>query len=709
MKKRIAVHFFIICLMIFCCCFSVSAEDGLSTTSFTHQEQSDGTKKVVPIPDIYSVTDTINARSLALETGVEQIKDIVGDKNGNLYILSGDSRIIKLEDDGKSVNQIDITDYTGETVVFDGAGGMYVADDGTIYIADTSSGRILIVNGNGKLDRCITSPKSSVIPEDFVFLPFAVEMDSKGVLYVLSDGAYYGALLFDKQDEFIGFYGANTVRSSALTTLESIWDRLTKNDTKRKYSVKTLPYQFLDIRIGSDDFVYTCTGKTTSGTSTGQLRMLSPSGTNILYKTNSDGTRSDANGFNFGETNTALRNNKKIAQNFCAVQVDEYGYIYGLDSTYGLIYVYDTTCTLLGAFGGGRGEGEVEGVFLEAVDMYYMNGKLYVLDDAIGNITVFERTEFGNLLLSARHKTLTSHYAESVDEWNSVIAADAGNRLAYSGLARAAYWDGNYELSMDFAEKACDFVTYGQAKEKVGWDFIKNNFIWIFAAALVAVIGLIVFFQYTVNHNVVLIKNEKLRLLLGGLFHPFDTFRKIKDKNKGSIALSVTMLVLLLISSVVRENYSNFRYSSFNTATSNALYRLVGTIGFALLAIVSNWGVCVLLEGKGKIKEVFITVCYALLPLVIGNALCTILSYLITSSGSTLISTVNLIVWICCGIIATVGLMTVHEYSFPKFLISVLLTVCGIILVVFVIFMLSMLANQLWVFLSTVFMEAVYR
>lgn len=708
MKKRIAAYFFI-WLMLFCCGFSVSAEDGLPTTSFTHYDQSDGTKKVVPIPDIYKTVDTLNARAIGLDMGLEQIKDIVGDKQGNLYILSSDSCIVKLENGGKTVSYINVTDSNGESIAFDEAGGMYVSDDGSVYIADTLNARILVAGEDGKLNRIITSPESSVIPDDFIFAPFALEMDSKGVLYALSDGAYYGALLFNKQDEFIGFYGANTVRSSALSTLGSLWDRLTKNDTKRKYSVKTLPYQFLDIRIGTDDFVYTCTGKTTSGTSTGQLRKLSPSGTNILYKTNPNGTRSDATSFNFGEANAELRNNKKISQNFCAVQVDEYGYIYGLDSTYGLIYIYDTTCTLLGAFGGGRGTGTVEGVFSEAVDMCYMNGKLYVSDDITGNITVFGRTEFGELLLSARSKTLTSHYAESADEWNSVLAMDAGNRLAYSGLARAAYWDGDYELCMSYAEKAYDFVTYGQAKEKLGSAFIKNNFIWIFALALAAVIALIVFFRYTITHNVVLVKNEKLRLLLGELFHPFDTFHEIKDKNKGSVGISVAMLVLLLISSVVRENYSNFRYTSFNSATSNAIFSLVSTVGFALLAIVTNWGVCVLLEGKGKLKEVFITVCYALLPLIVCNALCTVLSYLITSSSSTVISSVNIVAFICCGIIVTVGLMTVHEYSFPKFLISVLLTICGMILVVFIIFMLSMLANQLWVFLSTVFMEAVYR
>lgn len=707
MKKRIIATIFAL-VLLFGCSLPVAANN-LPNTSFTHHDNSDGSKTVVAIPDIYEAVDAISARSLGLEEGFEKIADLAGDQSGNLYLLTSDSRVLKIDADGQLICEISVSDSDGEQVDYSEAGGFYVANDGTIYIADTVNARVLAVAQDGKLIRTIEKPDSAILPENFDFAPFAVEMDSKGVLYVLSDGAYYGALLFNPQDEFIGFYGANTVNASPLTALKGMWDRLTKNDTKRKYSVKKLPYQFLDLYIDDTDFVYTCTGRTTSGTSAGQLRKLSPSGTNILYKTQWDGTKIDASAFNFGEIAVGIRNNKNIAQNFVSVQVDENGFIYGLDSTYGIIYVYDTDCTLLAAFGGGRGNGDILGTFSEAVDLCYMNQTLYVADASTCMVTVFEPTEFGKSLLSARAKTLSSHYIDAEPEWQQVLNRDAGNRMAYCGLAKAAFWKENYRDSMDYAEKGFDFVTYGQAKEKIGSEFIRKNFFWLFLGVILVLAVLAFGISYTVKHQIKLVKNEEIRLLFGEFAHPFNTFRTIKEKKKGSVVIASILLFLLLISAVVSENYSNFRYTTFNAATSNSLFQLLRTVGFAALAIVANWGVCVLLEGKGKLKEIFLAVSYALLPLIISNFVCTVASYLITSPESTLINAIHLIAWIVAGIIATIGLMIMHEYSLSKFLAAVLLTVFGIILVVFIIFMLGMLVNQLWTFISTLFMEAVYR
>ena len=107
----------------------------------------------------------------------------------------------------------------------------------------------------------IVMPESALIPSDFVFSPTKVEKDSKGYLYVISEGSYYGAVMYDPDGEFAGFYGANTVSAGVLSTLGYIWDTLTSNDTKRAKKVKTLPFQFAtwDIvnLLGSTHFLQT--------------------------------------------------------------------------------------------------------------------------------------------------------------------------------------------------------------------------------------------------------------------------------------------------------------------------------------------------------------------------------------------------------------------------------------------------------------------
>lgn len=689
--------------------FTSYAMDKTPTGSFTHWDLSNGAKRVVPMREVYKPATVLNVRNMGIENGFEKIADIDTDNKGNLYILTTDSCLFAVDRQYSLLKEYEIVDAAGEQVDFTGAQGIYVPNANEIYIADTANRRVLCCDGNGKVLREIVQPDASVIQEDFIFAPVKVEKDSKNFLYVLSDGSYYGALLFDPKGEFSGFYGANTVRGSALTVLSYLWDALTKNDIKRAGAVKVLPYQFLDIYIDNNDFVYTCTGRTTSGASTGQIKMLSPGGTNILYKQQYNGVRVSANGFNFGESTYVRRNNQTVVQNFTEIQVDENGFIYALDSTYGLIYVYDSDCNLITAFGGGKTGGNQAGVFSEATSMVYDDSRLMVADSMLNTITVFELTEFGRILLSAQKKTLNADYTGATEEWQEVLKLDAYSRLAYRGLAKSAYNAGDYQKALQYAKEGYDFVTYGQALEKIEGEFIDNNFAWLFLLA-VAAIGLIAaFLVITVKRKVTIIRNEKVRVLFNGLVHPFETFNSIKFKNKGSVVIAVVLAILFYLSTVVKENYSNFRFTTFNPETSSSLFLMIRSLGLIALWVIANWAVCVLQEGKGRLKEIFIVSAYSTWPLVAANLIETVLTHFIVSPNSTLLSGLSAFAVILTGIMLTIGMMVIHEYSFPKFLGSVALTLFAMILIVFILFMIGMLLSQLWMFIANLFMEVIYR
>ena len=56
-----------------------------------------------------------------------------------------------------------------------------------------------------------------------------------------------------------------------------------------------------------------------------------------------------------------------------------------------------------------------------------------------------------------------------------------------------------------------------------------------------------------------------------------------------------------------------------------------------------------------------------------------------------------------------VAIMTVHEYTFGKLILSSLITVFFMILIVFVIFMMVILIQQLWNFINSLYTEVAYR
>lgn len=684
-----------------------SAEQLRSTDSFTHQDTRNGKQISVAMPDVYRPIGTVDASSLSLKEGYGTISDIACDEQGHCFVLSEDGVIVEFDENFQFVSYRTALDVAGKEMDFAGARGIYVRED-ELYIADTMNARVLCLRGNQVIKE-IVLPESSLIPSDFVFSPTKVAKDSKGYIYVISEGSYYGAVMYSPQGVFLGFYGANTVKGGVLSTLETIWDSLTRNDIKRAKTVKTLPFQFVDICIDKNDFVYTCTGITSQSNASGQIRMLSPGGTNILFRRQYNGVRTGASSFVFGETDQVKRLNKKIVQDFENVQVDKNGFLYALDSTYGLIYVYDTDCNLLTAFGGGRGTGTQTGVFASATALAVCKDRVYVADSQYNNVTVFSLTEFGYSLLSAQRKTLDAAYAESRSDWEYVLKRDAYNQLAMRGMAKISYINGDYENALRYAEEGLDYVIYGQALSILQTKWITRNFTWLFCGVILITALIVTVVIYKKKKGLRLIQNHKIKVFLGGFIHPFEAYSAVRYQNMGSVKITIGMMAAFFVSSVLAAICSNFRYTSFDEASFSSLFQILKTIGLILLWSLANWGISVLLQGIGKFKHVLIVTSYSVLPLVICNFVSVPLSYLITSPTSTLMSGLNLVAMIWTGIVLTIGLMQVHNFTFPRFAASVAGGLFFMVLILLVAFIFGILITQLGGFVITILMEAIYR
>ena len=690
--KRLVSALVSLCL-IFCFCINVAAVDSAPTDSFTHVVLSNGQIKSVPMRPVYNATQTVGMRSLGITDDIGVICDIKTDESGNTYILTDSGLIISFDDDFKLKKIHTILDKDGSECELSGAQGIFVCGS-ELYIADTKNGRVLRCVEDIVLEE-ILLPESSLIPKDFEFKPIAIVKDSKDYLYVLSEGSYYGALLYEPNGTFAGFFGANTVKATVLTTISAIWDRLTQNDIKRAKVAKKLPYQFSDIYIDKNNFVYTTTGMNAEG-STGQIKMLSPGGSNIL---------SGADSFNFGENDLVKRLKNTVTQNFIAVTSDQLGFIYALDATYGLIYIYDTESNLLCAFGGGRGQGRQKGVFADACGIAISGNRLMVADSLKNNITVFEQTDFGELLLSAQAKTLDAEYVEADPLWEQVLKKDCFNSLALTGLAKSSYMKKDYSAAAKYAKAANDAVTYSQAYKEIQNKFISNNFVWLFPLAIILLGGAVTLLIYSRKREMVIIKNKKLRLAFSSMVHPFASFGEIKHKKLGSVYIALAFTVLFFLSSAANVIWSDFRYTTFDPATYSSVYQFIGTVGLVVLWSVANWGISTLQQGNGKLKEVFTVTAYSVIPIIIYNIVSTPLTHIISSADSSLISGLKLIAYIFTGIMLCVGLMVIHDFSFPRFVFTAVVTVLFMILIVFIIFLGGILITQLMGFVRSIVLE----
>lgn len=688
---------------------SVSAEEVNSVPYKTYAYwEKDEEREAVEIRSVYEVVGKVDGFSLGVED-FAMPSDIDCDQQGNVYILDSDnSRIVVLKSDMSLLKVISAPVYNNETISFSGAKGIYLKQDGTIFIADTNGQRVLVLNTDGSLKQIIGLPEASVIPKDFNYAPIKVLTDSRDYIYVLSSGSYYGALVYSDSGEFLGFYGANTVKSSVLDLFGKLWDRLTQTEAKRASSVKKLPYQFVSMDIDNKDFIYTLTGLTDSiwDAGTGQIRRLNPAGNNILKDKN--GTNSDT--INFADEGT-YRNDMghPILTNFNKLCVDSDGFVYAVDITYGHIFIYDNMCNSFAVFGGGLGSGDQDGTFIRPESVAVHGDMLYVLDSLDSSITAFRITEYGKLYKKAQSLTLSGKYEDSADLWKKVLSEDKNNLLAYRGLSKAALLSEDYDSAIKYSKLGFDQTDYAVAFEQKRSEFISNNIWWMLIIA-VAVIAVCVWLMLRRrNEEEKKQKSNNFVFALSSVAHPFDTFYRLKNKGEGSPLTALIILVAFYISTVLCDLYSGFSFEIFEASNYNSLETLLGSVGIAVLFIIVNWGVCVLAQGKGKLKEIFMVTCFALIPEIFGSLLYLVLTNILVPEEAAILTVVTVVCHIVAAVVLCIGIMTIHEYDFFKFLGTTVITLLGMALVVFIIFMLFILFQELFGFIGSLFTEIFYR
>lgn len=694
MKKALRRLFAVILAIFTVAGAAVSVSAAAPADSYTYWTNVGSQRKAVYSKSMYDVESIIDVSKLGIER-FEKITAMCKDNDNNLYILDSESRIVVLDNEYNLVKEIGLIDGT---ISYEDAAGIYY-NDGVIYVCNTQGANIYMINQDGALIDTITLPESNLIPDDFTFRPSKVARDSNGYMYILSDGCYYGALLYAPDRTFLGFYGSNTVKATIASVFTNISNRLFPNAEKYENSIRELPYSFVDITVDSDDFVYTSNGFISADTKDkqGSIRKLSPGyGTNIL---DSEVIFSDQKGL-FSLTDY-------YKHDLCDIEVDDNGFIYALESRYDKVFLYDDDCKLLTVFGGGMGQGVQKGAFINACAMAIKdNGnEVLIADSSTNYITVFKINDYGKKVKELDNLTLEGHYDQVKEGWQEVLAQDANSQIAYSGLANAYLEEEDYDKALYYAKLGYDKETYGVAFEYVRKDFISDNFTWIFIVIVVVVIGAIALMFITNKKKIVFIKNASLNLMLTTSIHPSNNFTDIKEKGLGSVPLCLLLIVLYYVVTVMKTIAGGFLFSNYDPTSFNSIIEFVRSVGLVVLWIVANWLVCTLLGGKGKLKEIMIVTCYSLQPLILEGVISIVLSNVLLPVEGSFLSILSTIATIYFGIMLVIGMLKIHDYSMGKFVWTTILTVIGMAIIIFLLIMLIILIQQFGAFVLTLITE----
>lgn len=203
-------------------------------------------------------------------------------------------------------------------------------------------------------------------------------------------------------------------------------------------------------------------------------------------------------------------------------------------------------------------------------------------------------------------------------------------------------------------------------------------------------------------------KSAKLKYALYTMTHPLDGFYEIRHRNKGSIYLSILFVILFSFSFSMNKQYASFIVSDFNPYWSNSISDFIAVFMFYILFSISNWSVTCLMNGEGRLKDIVTMAGYSTLPLIFTLIPATILSRLIAANEEAfyvlIIGVANL--WFIY--LAVIGIMTIHNYTFGKTLITIFLTFVAMAIIIFVSLLLVSLVQQVFLFIQSIYTELVF-
>lgn len=670
--------------------------------------------EAVPSPDAYVPERIIDLFSE--ECGVmKQPQDVFAAADGRVYLAdTGNRRILVLDATLKYEKTIEyFIDEQGKRQEFLAPSGIFVTEGGTLYVADTEQQRIVALNQDLTLKRAIESPSGSGISESFAFRPYSLAVDKRGRCYVISLHNTAGVMTFDENGVFTGFIGAQNTTPS----LSDLFWRILMTKEQKSRLRATVPAEYSNIAMDREGFFYVTDATLDQGTlqslinsrSKSALRSpikkLNPSGVDVMTRSGYYPPVGDVK-IPFG-TGDIYGGSQIIDVAVCGN-----GLFSLADGKRNKIFTYDEEGNLLYAF---SGTGTQNGRFQRLISLAYRNDSLLALDAQTGALTVFRMTEYGRLINQAIELYSANRFKDSAEMWSKVARFNNNFDLAYIGMGNNFYHEGNYAEAMRYFKSASEVQKYSMAMRKYREQWLESYFLLIPLILAIAVLA--------VRKAVVSIGKKNLAGDYGAkqgvftrviyaekvLFHPFDAFYQIKNRGRGNVLSATVLLGLTVLVYLVYGFYSGylFRYASMDSFT--VLSGLSTVLVPVILWVIANWCFTCLMNGEGSFRQIYIATCYSLTPLIIMYPVATLMSNVLLLDEAAFVQMLLYVAFGWTVLLLFAGMLTIHNYMPGTNLLTCLLTLLGMMIILFVSVLFVTLIQRMFVFFLNIAKEIAFR
>ena len=202
---------------------------------------------------------------------------------------------------------------------------------------------------------------------------------------------------------------------------------------------------------------------------------------------------------------------------------------------------------------------------------------------------------------------------------------------------------------------------------------------------------------------------QSLRYALHVITHPFDGFWDLVHEKRGSMAAAHTFLFLFLLTRVLKLICTNFQFIMAPIQHINLVEEAASLLLPFIVLCIANWAMTTLFEGKGRFRDIYMAMCYALVPYVLIQLPMILVSHMLTFEESSLYSVLLNISVIWSLFLVFIGLMEIHDYGPAKTFIFIIVTIVGACVILFLLLVFLGLLNDATAFFVSFYREIVFR
>lgn len=686
MRKKLAI-LLAICLLFACGSMVVSASEN---TTYTYAISVKG--------DWIRTQDAYMPGNVYLRQAGLKVPEDVFIVGKTMYIAdTGNARILIYDMEKETTRELGKGALTQPR-------GLYVTDDGSIYVADGTGEAVVVFDAQGNVKQRIGRPDSYLFSELTDYKPRNVVVTGEGNIFVCSEGTYEGLLQFDSKGEFQGYFAANR---KYLSFLETIEDMLLSDSLKQDLLMRR-PRAIENLDINDRDLVYTVTQ---TDEVTYAWAAAANKQENCLKQ------------FNLAGANILSRDTFMTDEwNFIDVAAGQYGNAFALTYT-GLIYEYDSEGNLIFSFGGSSPSAERSGIFTysAAIDTD-SDGFVYVLDREKGYVQVFYPTDYAVATHRAIHDLENGNYESSEQTWSEVLKLNGSARIAHMGYGKTLFHQQRFEEALEEFRIARSRSYYSDAFWELRDQWLSKNVVYflvvIFALVIYVIVSSIIKKKKPVPETV---RVKPIPTTRGKRFlhdityfrymlrHPIDGYYYLKRGQAGSVGSATFLYFVLFIVFAADTLFRGFIFGFTLTDSTPVLFMAISFVVICGLFIIGNYMVASINEGEGSLRNIYTMLPYALSPYLVMTPFIVGSTYILTQNEGFLVSLAWTIAVVWSGALVFIGLTETHNYSFGDTVKNVLLTLFFIVIAIIAAAVMYLLWVQVITFVQDVAMEVAYR